>query len=148
MHHLLLHLCASCYHHFCLHQWVPPLDDVIVESSLMIDNVVYICYAVTSLLFYPYLSSCTTVTAAAEPEYTECLGQSSGSCEDLVRENCALGGNILWLSDAVRDASHCQVELQTKVNKQRISHFALQGPFPVLKTPTTTTLSYLRHNAK
>ena len=28
------HPCASCYHHFCLHQWVPPLDDVIVESSL------------------------------------------------------------------------------------------------------------------
>ena len=29
------HPCASCYHHFCLHQWVPPLDDVIVESSLL-----------------------------------------------------------------------------------------------------------------
>ena len=28
------HPCASCYHHFCLHQWVPPLHDVIVESSL------------------------------------------------------------------------------------------------------------------
>ena len=28
------HPCASCYHHFCLHQWVPPLDDVIFESSL------------------------------------------------------------------------------------------------------------------
>ena len=28
------HPCASCYHHFCLHQWVLPLDDVVVESSL------------------------------------------------------------------------------------------------------------------
>ena len=28
------HPCASCYHHFCLHQWVPLLDDVIIESSL------------------------------------------------------------------------------------------------------------------
>ena len=28
------HPCASCYHHFCPHQWVPPLHDVIVESSL------------------------------------------------------------------------------------------------------------------
>ena len=28
------HPCASCYHHFCLHQWVPPLHYVIVESSL------------------------------------------------------------------------------------------------------------------
>ena len=52
------------------------------------------------------------MTAGAAPEYTECLGQSSGSCEDLVRENCHLGGNILWLSDAVRDASHCQEYLQ------------------------------------
>ena len=52
------------------------------------------------------------MTAAAEPEYTECLGQSSGSCDDLVRENCHLGGNILWLSDAVRNASHCQEYLQ------------------------------------
>ena len=52
------------------------------------------------------------MTAGAAPEYTECLGQSSGSCDDLVRENCHLGGNILWLSDAVRDASHCQEYLQ------------------------------------
>ena len=81
-------------------------------TMVMIDNVIYICYAVASLLFYPYLSSCATVTAAAEPEYTECLGQSSGSCDDLVRENCHLGGNILWLSDAVRDAAHCQEFLQ------------------------------------
>ena len=77
----------------------------------------YTCYAVPSLLFYPYLSSCTKVTAGAAPEYTECLGQSSGSCDDLVRENCHLGGNILWLSSAVRDASHCQVELQTNLRQ-------------------------------
>ena len=32
------HPSASCFHHFCLHQWVPPLDDVIVGSSLMVFN--------------------------------------------------------------------------------------------------------------
>ena len=70
------------------------------------------------------------MTAGAAPEYTECLGQSSGSCDDLVRENCHLGGNILWLSDAVRDASHCQVELQMKVPED-YSTFTLVSQFHV-----------------
>ena len=52
------------------------------------------------------------MTAAAEPEYSECLGQSSGSCDDLVRENCDLQGSVLWQSDTVRDTSQCQEYLQ------------------------------------
>ena len=70
-----------------------------------------------SLLHSSYLATCDTITLGPEPDYTQCLAQDSGSCDDLVRENCDLRGNILWLSDAVRDAEHCQVELQTNLRE-------------------------------
>ena len=61
-----------------------------------------------SLLHSSYLATCDTITLGPEPDYTQCLAQDSGSCDDLVRENCDLQGSVLWQSDAVRDTRQCQ----------------------------------------
>ena len=66
-----------------------------------------------SLLSYCYLHSCDSLTAGAEPDTSECLCRDSGSCADLVRENCALLGSVVWRGEAVTDTHACQVELQT-----------------------------------
>ena len=64
------------------------------------------------LLKYPYLPSCGSVTAGAQPDFAECLSQDSGTCDDIVKENCELQGDILWQDPAVRDAYECQEFLQ------------------------------------
>ena len=64
------------------------------------------------LLKYPYLPSCGSVTAGARPDFAECLSQDSGTCDDIVKENCELQGDILWQDPAVRDAYECQEFLQ------------------------------------
>ena len=63
---------------------------------------------VCSLLHAPYLATCTTVTAGPEPDYSECLRQNSGSCDDLVQENCDLLGTVLWQSEGVTHTYECQ----------------------------------------
>ena len=46
-----------------------------------------------SLLRTSYLATCDNITAGYEPDYNLCLAQDSGSCDDLVRENCDLHGS-------------------------------------------------------
>ena len=65
-----------------------------------------------SLLTYSYLASCAAVTAGAQPDFAECLSQDSGTCDDIVKENCELQGDILWQDSTVRDAYECQEFLQ------------------------------------
>ena len=64
-----------------------------------------------SLLHSSYLTTCDTITAGAEPDYTQCLAQDSGTCDDIVQENCDLQGNALWQSK-VTHAYECQEYLQ------------------------------------
>ena len=49
-----------------------------------------------SLLSYCYLHSCDSLTAGAEPDFSDCLCQDNGSCDNLVQENCDLLGSVLW----------------------------------------------------
>ena len=72
-----------------------------------------------SLLSYCYLHSCDSLTAGAEPDTSDCLCRDSGSCADLVRENCALLGSVVWRGEAVTDTHPCQVELQTIHRRRR-----------------------------
>ena len=65
-----------------------------------------------SLLAYCYLHSCDNITAGPSPDFTECLCQNSGSCDDIVQENCRLLGTVLWRGDEVRSAHQCQEYLQ------------------------------------
>ena len=64
------------------------------------------------LLAYCYLHTCDSFVAGPDPDFTECLCQGSGTCDDFTPENCDLLGNVLWQSDVVIDASHCQEYLQ------------------------------------
>ena len=65
-----------------------------------------------SLLHTSYLATCDNITAGYEPDYAQCLAQDSGSCDDLVQENCDLLGTVLWQSDEVTHTYECQDYLQ------------------------------------
>ena len=65
-----------------------------------------------SLLHTSYLATCDNITAGYEPDYTQCLTQDSGTCDDLVRENCDLQGSVLWQSVEVINTYECQEFLQ------------------------------------
>ena len=67
--------------------------------------------SICSLLHSSYLATCDNITAGAEPDYTQCLAQDSGTCDDIVQENCDLQGNALWQSK-VSHAYECQEYLQ------------------------------------
>ena len=67
--------------------------------------------SICSLLHSSYLATCDNITAGAEPDYTQCLAQDSGTCDDIVQENCDLQGNALWQSE-VTHAYECQEYLQ------------------------------------
>ena len=72
------------------------------------DSISFAC----SLLHTSYLATCDNITAGTEPDYVQCLAQNSGSCDDLVRENCELQGSVLWQSDEVTHTSECQEHLR------------------------------------
>ena len=67
-----------------------------------------------SLLSYCYLHSCDSLMAGAEPELGECLCGGSGTCADLVQEDCDPLVSVVWQSDpgVVTGAANCQEWLQ------------------------------------
>ena len=112
----------------------PDQDEVILEMSLpssdegaasicqelcgIQDNCEYWSFdsasLTCSLLSYCYLHSCDSLMAGAEPELGECLCGGSGTCADLVQENCDPLGSVVWQSDpgVVTGAANCQEWLQ------------------------------------
>ena len=65
-----------------------------------------------SLLHHSYLATWDSITGGYEPDYADCQQQDSGTCNDLVRENCDLLGTVLWQSDEVTHTYECQDYLQ------------------------------------
>ena len=108
----------------------PDQDEVILEMSLPSneDGATSICQELCgiqdnceywrfdaasltcSLLSYCYLHSCDSLMAGPEPDLGECLCGSSGTCADLVQENCDPLGSVVWQSDVgeVTGAANCQ----------------------------------------
>ena len=67
-----------------------------------------------TLLTKSYLSRCHNVSSISSSysNITSCLQQDSGTCDDLVEEDCNMDGNIVFQTDAVKDAIACQDYLQ------------------------------------
>ena len=65
-----------------------------------------------TLLKSSYLSRCHNVSSTLSPEISTCLPQDSGTCADIVDEDCEMSGTVLFQDDAVIDAVACQEYLQ------------------------------------
>ena len=61
-----------------------------------------------TLLRYSYLSRCKNVSSTASPELPICLSEHSGTCDDLVDEDCEMSGQVVFQTDTVIDAFACQ----------------------------------------
>ena len=106
----------------------PDQDEVILEMSLPSDEdgATSICQELCeiqdnceywrfdgasltcSLLSYCYLHSCDSLMAGPEPDLSSCLCGSSGTCADLVQENCDPLGSVVLTLPGVPDAATCQ----------------------------------------
>ena len=65
-----------------------------------------------SLLTSSYLSGCRNISSTASPELQTCLSQDSGTCDDLIDEDCEMNGQVLFQADTLTDVFACQEFLQ------------------------------------